>query len=61
MSGHTSLAKYKSEGESLRIQYPLRAPAGAIKNSIIQSGIDSGKNIFDAAKKRADELVGIDK
>ena len=53
MSGDPSLAKYESQGESLRVMAPLRAPAGTVMNGIIQSGPDKGRNLFEAARERA--------
>ena len=57
MSGNSSLAKYESQGESLRVMAPLRAPAGTVKNGIIQTGVDKGKNLFDAARERAKQWM----
>ena len=53
LSGDRTLARFALPGESLRIMAPLRAPAGAIVNGIIQSGPDKGRNIFEAAQERA--------
>lgn len=53
LSGDTSLARFALPGESLRIMYPLRAPAGTIVNGVIQSGADKGRNLFEAARERA--------
>ena len=52
LTGDRSLAKYASDGSSLYVQMPFRAPPGAIKGAIIQSGIDKGKNLFEAARDR---------
>ena len=57
MSGDTSIAKFESQGESLRVMAPLRAPAGTVKNGIIQSGVDKGKNLFEAARERAKQWM----
>lgn len=46
LTGDASLARYQTEGVSLPVQAPLKAPAGAIKNGIIQSGRDKGKSLF---------------
>ncbi len=53
MSGGRSLARFASTGESLHVQYPLRAPAGAVRGGIVQSGPDKGRPLFDAARARA--------
>ena len=57
MSGDRSLAQFESQGESQRVMAPLRAPAGTIKNGIIQSGLDKGKNLFEAARERAKQWM----
>lgn len=46
ISGDTSLARFAVEGLSLPVQAPLKAPAGAIVNGVIQTGRDKGKNLF---------------
>lgn len=46
LSGDSSLARFAVEGESLPVQAPLKAPAGAIVNGVIQSGRDKGKSLF---------------
>lgn len=53
MSGDKSLARFAIPGITQRIMMPLRAPAGAIVDGIIQSGPDKGCNLFEAAKRRA--------
>lgn len=53
LSGDKSLARFAVPGETLYIQAPLRAPAGAIVDGVIQSGLDKGSNLFEAAKRRA--------
>jgi len=53
LSGDKSLARFAVPGETLYIQAPLRAPAGAIVGGVIQSGQDKGCNLFEAAKRRA--------
>ena len=50
LSGDRSLSRFAVKGETCRIQAPLRAPAGAIKNAVIQSGPDKGRNLFEAAR-----------
>ena len=57
MSGDPTLAKYASQGESLRVMAPLRAPAGTVRNGFIQHGVDAGKNLFEAARERAREWM----
>lgn|GEM_PF-2963801 len=57
LSGDRSLARFAVQGETYRIQAPLRAPAGAIKNAIIQSGPDKGRNLFEAARSRSKQQV----
>ena len=57
-SGDPTLAKYASQGESLRVMAPLRAPAGTVRNGIIQSGPDKGRNFFEAARERAKVWMG---
>ena len=52
LSGDRSLARFAVPGETLRIMYPLRAPQGAIVDGVIQSGVDSGRNLFEAARER---------
>lgn len=47
LTGDTSLVRFESEGASLPIQAPLKAPAGTIKRGIIQNGRDKGKGLFD--------------
>lgn len=46
LSGDTSLARFAVEGSSLPVQTPLKAPAGAIVNGVIQTGRDKGKSLF---------------
>lgn len=46
LSGDSSLARFAVEGESLPVQAPLKAPAGAIVNGVIQTGRDKGKSLF---------------
>lgn len=46
LSGDTSLERFAVEGESLPVQAPLKAPAGAIVNGVIQTGRDKGKSLF---------------
>ena len=58
MSGDPTLAKYASQGESLRVMAPLRAPAGTVRNGMIQSGPDKGRNLFEAARERAKVWMG---
>lgn len=52
LSGDVSLARFAVAGRTLRIMYPLRAPEGAIVDGIIQTGLDKGKSLFDAARER---------
>lgn len=56
LSGDTSLSRYAVKGETLRIQAPLRAPAGSIVDGVIKKGVDKGLNLFDAAKVRASRM-----
>ena len=56
LSGDRSLARFELPGRSLRIMYPLRAPEGAVIKGVIQSGLDKGRNIFEAAKERASKM-----
>ncbi len=58
MSGDTTLAKFASQGESLRVMAPLRAPAGTVRNGMIESGPDKGRNLFEAARERAKDWMG---
>ena len=53
MSGDRSLARFESQGESRRVMAPLRAPAGTVKKGIVQSGLDKGRDLFEAAQARA--------
>ena len=46
LSGDSSLSRFESEGVSLPIQAPLKAPAGAIKHGVVQAGRDKGKSLF---------------
>ena len=57
-SGDPTLAKYASQGESLRVMAPLRVPAGTVRNGMIQSGPDKGRNLFEAARERAKDWMG---
>lgn len=52
LSGDTSLARFAVNGESLRIQAPLRAPPGTIVDGIIKKGEDENRNLFEAANNR---------
>lgn len=47
-----SLARYQTEGVSLPVQAPLKAPAGAIKNGIIQFGKDAGMSLFNRSESK---------
>ena len=47
LTGDTSLARFESDGVSLPIQAPLKAPAGTIKRGIIQNGRDKGRSLFE--------------
>ena len=47
LTGDASLARFESEGVSLPIEAPLKAPAGTIKRGIIQNGRDKGKRLFE--------------
>ncbi len=46
LTGDASLARYESDGESLPIQAPLKAPRGAIKRGVVRMGRDQGKSLF---------------
>ena len=58
MSGDPTLAKYESRGESLRVMAPLRTTVGTVRNGMIQSGPDKGRNLFEAARERAKVWMG---
>ena len=59
LSGDNSLARFELPGESLRIMAPLRAPAGTINRSVIQSGPDKGRNLFTAARERVKKMTRV--
>ncbi len=46
LTGDASLARFESEGVSLPVQHPLKAPAGAIRNGVVCQGKDRGKKLF---------------
>ena len=46
LTGNPSLARFESEGVSLPVQTPLKAPEGAIRRGVIQSGRDKGMSLF---------------
>ena len=56
LSGDETLSRFASDGASLRVQYPLRAPAGSVVRGVVQSGPDQGKGLFEAAREEGGRL-----
>lgn len=46
LSGDKSLARFQTEGISLPVQAPLKAPYGAIRKGVVQFGRDAGQRLF---------------
>lgn len=46
LSGDPALAAFASDGATLPIKYPLKAPAGAIEKGVIRLGADAGQPLF---------------